>query len=363
MKADNIIRKFTLFGVLFGFCFPLMSLTIDLIDKSLGFNLEDIIKIHEITPIHYIVDLAPLILGGTSFFIGKFISKIEASNRGEVEQELEKSKKYADYISHLINGNFNFDINFGEGGEKLVESLNLLRNNLLDNEKREERQLWTSNGLAKFIEVLRTDQISLKELSNRIISNLVQYVNANQGGIYLSKENRNKETILELSAAYAFEKQKFIEDAIKPGQGLVGQAFIEKETIFLKEVPSDYIKITSGLGKTNPTCILLVPLVINGQIHGILELASFKIFEDFQIEFIEKLSENIAATISNIKTSEMTTTLLQESQYQTEQMRSQEEEMRQNMEELAATQEDMERKEHEYQKRIKDLEAELSASK
>jgi transcriptional regulator with GAF, ATPase, and Fis domain len=147
---------------------------------------------------------------------------------------------------------------------------------------------------------------------------------------------------------------------VEIGQGLLGQAYLEKRSIYLKEIPKNYISITSGLGMANPTTLLIVPLKVNEDILGVIELASFHEFSDFEIRFIETIGENIASTLQGIKTNTITKELLAASQQQTEEMRAQEEEMRQNMEELSATQEEMSRKEGEYIRRIEELEKELS---
>jgi PAS domain S-box-containing protein len=113
--------------------------------------------------------------------------------------------------------------------------------------------------------------------------------------------------------------------------------------VYLKEVPENFVRITSGLGEALPRNILIVPLKLEEQVFGLIEIASFKMIEDFEIEFVEKLGESIASTISTVRNSERTNKLLQETQLQAEQMRAQEEEVRQNMEELSATQEEMQR--------------------
>jgi PAS domain S-box-containing protein len=133
---------------------------------------------------------------------------------------------------------------------------------------------------------------------------------------------------------------------------LVGQCFIEGERIYLLEVPQEYISITSGLGGSNPNALLIVPLKVNERIYGVLELATFGKYEDYQIDLVEKFAETIAATISTVRTNESTRILLEKTQQQAEEMRAQEEEMRQNMEELEATQEEMRRKEKHIQQML-----------
>ena len=231
--------------------------------------------------------------------------------------------------------------------DRLGESLESLRQRLKDIATDENKRRWTTEGLAKFVEILRSNDEDLETLSDKILSNLVNYLKANQGQLYILNDENPDALTLELTAFYAFDRKKYFEKLIAPGQGLVGQAYLEKSTILLTEVPDDYVKVTSGLGEANPTCVLLAPLKLNDSVFGILELASFNVFKDYEIEFIEKIGESIASTIANAKTNQKTKMLVQELQEQSEKMRAQEEEMRQNMEELQATQEEMARKEKE----------------
>jgi methyl-accepting chemotaxis protein len=117
----------------------------------------------------------------------------------------------------------------------------------------------------------------------------------------------------------------------------------------MTELPEEYINVTSGLGQSVPNALLIVPLKVNDEIFGVVELAGFNEFEDHVIKFVEEVGESIASTISTTKINIRTTQLLEQSQQQSEEMAAQEEEMRQNMEELQATQEEAGRRSAEMQ--------------
>jgi len=149
-------------------------------------------------------------------------------------------------------------------------------------------------------------------------------------------------------------RKKYANKKIYMGEGLVGQSFAEKSILHLTKVPENYVNVTSGLGKSNPKSILIIPLIVNEEVYGVMELASFGKYQEYQINFIDKAGQNIASSLANVKSIVKTQALLDELKLQAQEMRSKEEEMLQNMEELKATQEEGFRKEQESEElRIK----------
>jgi len=269
---------------------------------------------------------------------------IEAMNL--VGESLTEKTKFAEQIG---NGDLDADIKLLSENDTLGKALVNMRDNLKVAKKIEEefkaddkKRQWANKGYAFFAELLRKNNENLEELSNEIIKNVVKYVDANQGGIFL--QDKNEENYLNLVSAYAYDRKKYIESKIEKGEGLVGTCYVEAQNIYLTEIPDGYVNITSGLGDANPTALLLVPLKNDNEVIGVMEIASFKEFEDYKIEFIEKLASTIASTILTVENNEKTNLLLEQTNQQAEEMRSQEEEMRQNMEELIATQEESEKR-------------------
>jgi GAF domain-containing protein len=228
----------------------------------------------------------------------------------------------------------------------------------------EQKRSWATEGIARISETIRTSQNSA-EMYDKIISQLVQYAKANQGGLYIvhHKGEVNPETSIKLASCYAYSRKKYIEQSYAPGEGLLGQAYLEKEYIFMTDIPEGYVRITSGLGAANPRSLLIMPMKVNGVVEGLLEIASFHKFEAHEIDFFERLGETIASSIQHQRINEQTRYLLENTLSQSEAMRAQEEELRQNLEELASTQEEMQRKEVEYINRIQELENRTAAGK
>jgi len=190
-----------------------------------------------------------------------------------------------------------------------------------------------------------------------IISNLVKYIDANIGALFIVNDYNSKDIHYELAAAYAYDRRKYFDKRVELGEGLVGRCAQEKETIFITELPQGYIQISSGLGYENPSSLLIVPLKLNDVVYGVVEIASIDIMEKHIVEFVERVSDSIATTISTIKINLRTVKLLEESRVKSEDLASQEEEMRQNIEELQATQEEAARKSAEMTSLIKAINA------
>jgi PAS domain S-box-containing protein len=210
--------------------------------------------------------------------------------------------------------------------------------------KLEEQRKWMVEGNAKFVAILQDNEMDIESYTYNILSNLISYLDVNQGAFFLLA--KDKETLF-LKSAYAYDRRKFLNKEIKVGDGLLGNTALEGKMTYLTDLPQNYISITSGLGEAPPSALLMLPLISENELYGVLELASFRTFEPFELEFCEKIAQNIAQAIGRQQINQQTKELLEQSRQQAEELSAQEEEMRQNLEEMQATQEEMARKESE----------------
>ncbi len=275
--------------------------------------------------------------------------KIASENLSQLESENKRKASISSFINSVSSGNYEIELNDSGNGDNLNQTLVAMRNKLRQNAEDDRKRNWSVTGLAQFGDVLRTNAVSASELYDNIVRFLVKYTGSNQAGLFILNEDGQK-PFLELVACYAFERKKFLQKSIQIGEGLVGQCYLERDKIYMSHVPGDYVNITSGLGGSVANAVLLVPMKINDKIYGVMEIASLKRYQDYEIELMEKLTESMASAISTLKVNEATKVLLETSRQQAEEMGAQEEEMRQNMEELSATQEEMSRKNKEVEK-------------
>ncbi|MCR5454603.1 MAG: GAF domain-containing protein, partial [Bacteroidales bacterium] len=265
-------------------------------------------------------------------------------------------KQTTEFATAIGAGNLNTEFKPLSESDILGNSLLEMRSNLYKSQQEDEKRQhedelrkWANEGLTKFSEILRQSTSNIKDLSNNVLKNLIQFLGANQGGLFLYNDTDKEDIHLELVSSYAYNQERKKKKKIYLGEGLIGTCAIEKSYVYLTDLPDDYLTITSGLGASNPSSLLIMPLKVEEQIFGVMEIASFKKLERHEIDFVEKVSESIASTLSIAKINQRTAELLTQSQQQAEEMASQEEEMRQNLEELQATQEESARKEAEMQ--------------
>ena len=280
-------------------------------------------------------------------------------NQLKMEEQLELMDININFAKSITQGDLKTSYK-ADKPDKLGESLMEMRDSLAEAADREAKEKFINVGLAEIGEILRNNTDNLDRLCEKVIAKLVSYMHINQGGIFILEnhtEDGETREFLVLKACRAYERKKFLEKKIAVTDGLIGQAVLEKDIIYLKEFPEDYINITSGLGEAIPTSLIIVPLQSNDKVVGCIELASFDEFSETDKEFLSKVGESIASTVISAQTNQQTKELLEQSKQMTEEMRAQEEEMRQNMEEMQATQEEMARN----RKELEEKEANLNA--
>lgn len=265
-------------------------------------------------------------------------------------------KRTSDFSKEIGQGNFKSEYEPLSEDDTLGNSLLIMRDNLAKVAEEDKRRNWSTGGLAKFGEILRKHSDNVSELATALISDLIKYLDANQGGVFIINNDDPEDVYMSLVGCYAWDRVKYLEQKVAEGDGLVGQSWQEKSTLYITDVPSDYIKITSGLGDATPSCLLIVPLKVNDEVFGVVEIASFFEFEEYQVRFVEKLAETTASTINTVKVNERTKKLLEQSQITSEQLRVKEDEMEQE-------QREMQDKFKEMESVIDDLESSNSALK
>ncbi len=269
---------------------------------------------------------------------------------------LSQVKRFAEDVGA---GHFDSQVVVFNNEGLLGKSLAQMRRSLKDVAEKDKVRNWTTEGIAKFADILRQSNSNLEGLCYTVVCELIKYLDANQGALFLL-DKQGDEEVLDMKACYAYGRQKFINKTVRIGEGMVGQVYLERESVLLTEIPQNYLNITSGLGGAQPRSIMIVPLMLNESVKGILELASFHVFRQQDLYLVEKIASSIASTVGSVRIAEETNRLLTESLMNGEQLQAQEEEMRQNMEEMQTIQEQMQRQAKEMSKTQESLVLEKS---
>ncbi len=249
------------------------------------------------------------------------------------------------FAMEIGKGNLETEFRLRSDKDTLGNALIQMRSNIkegrqkeIEQKKIDDRNQWAANGINKMGEILRQNNQNLDELSFAALKYLIDYMGAVQGAIFIKNDDDPQNIYYELSSAIAYGREKLLDCKIKPEEGLVGRCASEELTIYLTEIPENYPRIKSGLGGATPNVIIVVPMRSNQEMMGVIELISFKYLEEYEINYIEKVGDDMASTIANVRTNQKTARLLKQSQQQSEELASKEEQMRQTIEEMNATQ-------------------------
>jgi CheY-like chemotaxis protein/HAMP domain-containing protein len=210
----------------------------------------------------------------------------------------------------------------GEVAE-LKDNINEMIRNLRDTTRKNMEQDWLKTNLAKFSRMLQ-GQRDLAAVSQLILSDLAPLVTAHHGVFYVV-EGTGEEALLKLLASYAYKDRKHVSNEFHLGEGLVGQCAVERQMLLINQVPSDYIQISSGLGEAPPRNIVVLPVLFEGEVKAVLELATFDQFDEIRLTFLEQLAESIGIVLNTIEANMRTEELLKQSQALTEGLQSQQE--------------------------------------
>ena len=240
----------------------------------------------------------------------------------------------ADVATAVTKGDLSRAIQVDAQGEVafVKDNINEMIGNLRDTTLRNNEQDWLKTNLAKFTRMLQ-GQKDLLTVGRLILSELAPVVSAQQGVFYIM-DGTTDEPELQLLASYAYRERKGVNNRFRLGEGLVGQAALEKERILLTNVPSDYVQISSGLGQTQPMNIVVLPIVFEGQVKAVMELSSLEKFNSTHQAFLDQLTESIGIVLNTIEANMRTEDLLKQSQSLASELQSRQQELQQTNEEL-----------------------------
>lgn len=280
--------------------------------------------------------------------IGAFmvVDTLYLESRSAIENQITKELELTNYAQNqqfadeIAQGNLN--ALYETEADSLGKALLNMRENLKKADAKDAQDRFISETTTEIGEVLRQHTQDIDLLTDRVLNKLVMCLDGAQGAVYLVEGSQDN-LYLEMVACYAYNRKKYLYQRIEPGEGLVGQTFLERLPTFITKIPAQYKPIEAGLGEIAPKSLMIVPLKVNDKMVGVLELAFLRELEVYQRIFLERVADNIASTLITARSNEETQELYEQAQLAAEELRTREEEMRQNMEELKTTQEEMQR--------------------
>jgi len=213
----------------------------------------------------------------------------------------------------------------------LKDNINEMIRNLRETTQKTTEQDWLKTNLARFTRMLQ-GQRDLTTVARQVLSELAPLVRIQQGAFFIAEQDADGETRLNLLASYASHPD--LARSFRLGEGLVGQCALEKHKVVIADVPADHFRVRSGLGASTPRSLLILPVLFEGEVNAVVELASFGQLSPVHEVFLDQLTESLGIVLNTISSGMRTEMLLTQSQTLTQELQSQQEELRQTNERL-----------------------------
>jgi HAMP domain-containing protein/CheY-like chemotaxis protein len=220
----------------------------------------------------------------------------------------------AEVATAVTRGDLSRSIQVEARGEVsyLKDNINEMIRNLKETTQKNAQQDWLKTNLARFTRLLQ-GQRDLEAVTALILSELAPLVSAHHGVFYMM-DAKGADARLQMIASYGYRSSRELPTSFLPGEGLVGQCALEKQRIWLTNVPRDYIVVSSGLGAAPPNNIVVLPILFEQQVKAVIEIASLDKFTETHLSFLDQLMETIGVVLNTIEANSRTESLLTQSQ-------------------------------------------------
>lgn len=220
----------------------------------------------------------------------------------------------------------------------VAKAFNAMAQTLEENLKENQQQAWVKTNLADITTKLQ-GLPSIFTAASTYVQTITPLVDGAQGAFYIKDE---QQPYLQLAGSYAFKERKHMENRFAIGEGIIGQCALEQQPILLTKVPSDHLNIQSGLGESAPLTIMVLPISFEGNLYGVVEIASFHAFDSIKQSLLEETTQALGIIMDSISSRAQLAKLLEESQVMTEELQVQTEELQAQQEELRNLNEELE---------------------
>ena len=296
-----------------------------------------------------------IMMFGTAMAIALGVIGMIMVSRSIFKQVGGEPSEIAAITGRIAKGELDIDINENQTLTGIFGSITKMAKALKSNRKKTQDQDWLKTGIAQLNDIVRGEQ-NIRQLSAKIISELTSYMDAQIGALYLLDDTEKENPYLKLTGSYAYKKRKNLSNKFKLGEGLVGQAFLEKQQIVVSNVPEDYVKITSGLGEAIPRFIVETPFSFENEVIGVIEIGTVNEMTDLELQYLEQAVAVTGISFNVVKKQQALEQALKESQELSEELQAQSEELQAQQEELQSANEELQSQQEELKAANEELE-------